>query len=73
MILQVDEDTGEVMVDIRNTELYLKVISQIHAVYRTDGSRMMFGNSLNALNGSVGSSGGGAGGAPAAPAGPCSK
>ncbi len=43
---QVDEDTNEVMVDIRNTELYLKVIAQIHAVYRTDGSRMMFGNNI---------------------------
>ncbi len=41
---QIDEETGEVMVDIKNTELYLKVIAQIHAVYRTDGSRMMFGS-----------------------------
>jgi hypothetical protein len=41
---QIDEDTGEVMVDIKNTELYLKVIAQIHSVYRTEGCRMLFGN-----------------------------
>ena len=40
---QIDEDTGEVMVDIRNTELYLKVISQIHNVYKTDATKMLFG------------------------------
>jgi hypothetical protein len=40
---QIDEETGEVMVDIKNTELYLKVISQIHSVYRTEGSKMLFG------------------------------
>lgn len=40
---QIDEDTGEVMVDIRNTELYLKVISQIHSVYKTDATKMLFG------------------------------
>jgi len=40
---QIDEDTGEVMVDIKNTELYLKVIAQIHSVYRTEGCRMLFG------------------------------
>lgn len=39
---QIDDDTGEVMIDIKNTELYLKVISQIHSVYRTDGSKMLF-------------------------------
>lgn len=66
---QVDEDTNEVMVDIRNTELYLKVIAQIHAVYRTDGSRMMFGvNSTG--NGAAASP---ANATPAVPAGPCSK
>jgi hypothetical protein len=30
------------MVDIKNTELYLKVISQIHNVYKTEGARMLF-------------------------------
>lgn len=40
---QIDEDTGEVMVDIRNTELYLKVINQIHSVYKTDATKMLFG------------------------------
>ena len=40
---QIDSETGEAMVDVKNTELYLKVISQIHNVYKTDGSRMLFG------------------------------
>jgi hypothetical protein len=31
------------MVDIKNTELYLKVIAQIHSVYRTEGCKMLFG------------------------------
>ena len=44
---QIDDDTGEVMVDIRNTELYLKVINQIHNVYKTDASKMMFGPQQN--------------------------
>ncbi len=43
---QIDEDTGEVMVDIKNTELYLKVISQIHNVYKTEGARMLFWNGV---------------------------
>lgn len=69
---QIDEDSGEVMVDIKNTELYLKVIAQIHAVYRTDGSRMMFG--ANTQHGAQP----GAGAAvhhhsPAAPAGPAPR
>jgi uncharacterized membrane protein YgcG len=54
---QIDEETGEVMVDIKNTELYLKVISQIHSVYRTEGSKMLFGGGGN----SASSSGGGGG------------
>jgi hypothetical protein len=47
---QIDEETGEVMVDVKNTELYLKVISQIHNIYKTEGSRMLFGG----VNGSHG-------------------
>jgi hypothetical protein len=67
---QIDEDTGEFMVDIRNTELYLKVINQIHNVYKTDGSRMLFSNGTGS-----GSSGGSSvhgthGGSPPAPVGP---
>ena len=45
---QIDEDTGEVMVDIKNTELYLKVISQIHNVYKTEGARMLFSGTASA-------------------------
>ena len=63
---QIDEDTGEVMVDIRNTELYLKVIAQLHAVYRTDSSRMMFGGSA----GSTAAPAAAGGLPPSAPAGP---
>ena len=51
---QIDEETGDVMVDIKNTELYLKVISQIHSVYRTEGSRMLFGGG-GGVGGLVGS------------------
>lgn len=40
---QIDDDTGDVMVDVKNAELYLKVINQIHSVYKTDGTRMLFG------------------------------
>ena len=69
---QIDEDTGEVMVDIKNTELYLKVIAQIHSVYRTDGSRMMFGggglNSSNLHHHQHASPQGPCGAAPAGPA-----
>ena len=59
------------MVDIRNTELYLKVIAQIHAVYRTDGSRMMFGGSGGAAGaGGNGASSGSQAATPSVPAGP---
>jgi hypothetical protein len=39
---QVDDSTGDVVVDIRNTEIYLKVVAQIHSVYKMDGTRMLF-------------------------------
>jgi hypothetical protein len=57
---QIDEETGEVMVDIKNTELYLKVISQIHNVYKTDGSRMLFGPPAQSSSGGGVSSASGA-------------
>ena len=66
---QIDEDTGEVMVDIKNTELYLKVIAQIHAVYRTEGSRMMYSGMAPQTLG--GASGAAASASNPAPAGPC--
>jgi hypothetical protein len=65
-----DSSCWQVMVDIRNTELYLKVIAQIHAVYRTDGSRMMFGSSSGltpSFHGAASSA------TPAAPSGPAPK
>ncbi len=43
---QVDEDTGDLVVDIRNTELYLKVITQITNVYKLDSSKLLFQNGL---------------------------
>lgn len=41
---QVDEETGDLVVDIRNTELYLKVVTQITNVYKMDASRLLFHN-----------------------------
>lgn len=70
---QIDEDTGELMVDIRNTELYLKVIAQIHNVYKTDGGRMLFGvNSISQQHPHQSSSAStsGSGGPSCAPLGP---
>jgi hypothetical protein len=38
-----DPETNEVLVDIKNTELYLKVVSQIVATYKLDGTKLLFG------------------------------
>ena len=43
---QVDDDTGDLVVDIRNTELYLKVVTQISNVYKLDGSKLLFQNGV---------------------------
>ena len=43
---QVDEETGDMAVDIRNTELYLKVVTQITNVYKLDGTKLLFQNGL---------------------------
>lgn len=43
---QVDDDTGDLMVDIRNTELYLKVVTQITNVYKMDSHRLLFHNGV---------------------------
>lgn len=43
---QVDEETGDLVVDIRNTELYLKVVTQISNVYKMDGSKLLFQNGV---------------------------
>ena len=37
-----DPETDEVLVDTKNTELYLKVIAQIMAAYKMDSSKLMF-------------------------------
>lgn len=37
-----DPETNEVLIDIKNTELYLKVISQIMAAYKMDSSKLLF-------------------------------
>jgi len=38
-----DEETDEVVVDRQNTELYLKVTSQIMAAYKMDQTKMLYG------------------------------
>ena len=43
---QVDEETGDMAVDIRNTELYLKVVTQITNVYKLDGTKLLFQNGV---------------------------
>ena len=43
---QVDDDTGDLVVDIRNTELYLKVVTQITHVYKMDSQRLLFQNGI---------------------------
>jgi hypothetical protein len=37
-----DAESNEVLVDIKNTELYLKVISQLVAAYKLDTSKLLF-------------------------------
>lgn len=43
---QVDDETGELVVDIRNTELYLKVVTQISNVYKLDANKLLFQNGV---------------------------
>lgn len=43
---QVDDETGDMVVDIRNTELYLKVVTQISNVYKLDGTKLLFQNGV---------------------------
>lgn len=43
---QVDDETGDLVVDIRNTELYLKVITQITSVYKLDSGKLLFQNGV---------------------------
>jgi hypothetical protein len=41
-ITKLDADTGELILDTKQVELYLKVMSQIQSAYRTDGKKMLF-------------------------------
>lgn len=77
-VYQRDAETNEVMVDIKGTDSYLKVLAQISNVYKMDGSKMLFstngseggaagngsGSNNNAKKGN--GNGGGGGGGPAA-------
>jgi hypothetical protein len=38
-----DPETNDVLVDIKNTELFLKVVSQIVAAYKLDSAKLLFG------------------------------
>jgi hypothetical protein len=38
-----DPETNEVLVDIKNTELYLKVTSQVITAYKLDTTKLLFG------------------------------
>ena len=37
-----DPETNEVLVDIKNTELFLKVIAQLMAAYKMDSNKLLF-------------------------------
>jgi hypothetical protein len=37
-----DPDTNEILVDIKNTELYLKVVGQIITSYKMEGGKLLF-------------------------------
>jgi hypothetical protein len=67
---QIDDDTGDVVVDVRNTELYLKVIAQIHAVYKTDASKALFSPHLQQPAHPTGSASSSSTQPPAVPSGP---
>jgi hypothetical protein len=41
---QNDPETGQVMVDVKNTEVYLKVVNQLTNSYKLDSSKLMFAN-----------------------------
>jgi hypothetical protein len=41
-----DAETNEVLVDVKNTELYLKVVSQIISAYKLDSTKLMFSTKI---------------------------
>lgn len=50
---QRDPDTGEILIDLKSTDAYLKVLTQICNTYKLDAAKLLFGG------------GGAQGGAPA--------
>lgn len=40
-LCQKDAETDEILIDVRNSELYLKALAQLTAVYRADGSKVL--------------------------------
>jgi hypothetical protein len=42
---QRDAVTGDVIVDLKSTEVYLKVLSQITATYKMDAGKLLFSSS----------------------------
>jgi hypothetical protein len=41
-IQQVDPNTGDLLIDRSNTDLYLKVLHQLSSVYKTDSGKLIF-------------------------------
>lgn len=39
---QRDPETNELLVDLKNTDMYLKVLNQISSTYRMDGNKLLF-------------------------------
>lgn len=42
---QLDPATGDVVVDLKSTEVYLKVLTQITATYKLDPNKLLFAGS----------------------------
>jgi hypothetical protein len=43
---QQDPTSGDVVVDLKSTEVYLKVLTQISSTYKMDGNKLMFNNNV---------------------------
>jgi hypothetical protein len=46
-ITRVDEESGDMIIDSKQVELYLKVMNQINSSYRVDTKKMMFSSGAN--------------------------
>lgn len=42
-LLETDPETGQMMVDVKNSELYLKTVAQLCGLYKSDNGRLLFG------------------------------